>query len=360
MKSQTAYFISSRNSECHAILCPSGAAKSFSGQLDEIDNGIIALLNENPGYTPVFKRYFLSDIQTQYTEVYRKNKESEYAVSIVGQPPLDGSEIAAWVILKTDVTISRKKILCIEDDGKHTHYRVADLRFGFDDIEMATEYSLACFGVELHLNGSSFLDGCIRTWLYVNDIDKNYHSVVRGRNNIFKFWGLSKETHFVASTGIEGEGLTHNPDMSFDAYGIKGLQASQVRFLEALTHLNAPHDYGVAFERGTSIDFDDRRQIYISGTASIDNRGQVIHEGNIEKQTERMLENIGALLKEAGADFDNVLSFIVYVRNREDYDSVRQIFEKRFPKTPTIIVRASVCRKDWLVETECVAVRKKG
>ena len=66
------------------------------------------------------------------------------------------------------------------------------------------------------------------------------------------------------------------------------------------------YEYGVSFERGTYVDYGDRRQVFISGTASINHRGEVVYPGDIRKQTERMWENVETLLKEAEMSFDDI------------------------------------------------------
>lgn len=62
-----------------------------------------------------------------------------------------------------------------------------------------------------------------------------------------------------------------------DTYAVAGLQPEQIHFLYAPTHLNPTYEYGVSFERGTYVDYGDRRQIFISGTASINNKGEVVY-----------------------------------------------------------------------------------
>lgn len=72
--------------------------------------------------------------------------------------------------------------------------------------------------------------------------------------------------------------------------------------LYARDYLNPTYEYGVTFERGVRVDYGDRSHIFISGTASIDNRGRVVHAGDVRRQTERMWENVEALLREGGRD----------------------------------------------------------
>ena len=81
------------------------------------------------------------------------------------------------------------------------------------------------------------------------------------------------------------------------------------------------------------------------------------HPGNIRKQTERMWENVEALLKEADCTFDDLGQMIVYLRDIADYAVVKEMYDKRFPATPKVFVHAPVCRPGWLIEMECMGVK---
>ena len=80
--------------------------------------------------------------------------------------------------------------------------------------------------------------------------------------------------------------------------------------------------------------------------------------GDVRKQTHRMWENVETLLKEADCTYDDVCYMIVYLRDTADYAIVRQLYEERFQGKPYVIVHAPVCRPGWLVEMECMAVKK--
>ena len=142
-----------------------------------------------------------------------------------------------------------------------------------------------------------------------------------------------------------------------DNYAIAGIQKEQIHYLYAPTLLNRTSDYGVSFERGTYIDYADRRHVIISGTASINNKGEVIYAKDIVKQTQRMWDNVEALLKEAECNYDDVCEMIVYLRDLADYQIVSELYKKRFPGKPYVIIHAPVCRPGWLVEMECMAVK---
>ena len=126
----------------------------------------------------------------------------------------------------------------------------------------------------------------------------------------------------------------------------------------SLIFFNPTYEYGVAFERGVAVDYGDRRHIYISGTASIDNKGKIVAPGDIVAQTNRMLENISVLLKEGDCSWDDVAHMIVYLRDISDYGVVKGIMNDRFSDIPKAIVLAHVCRPGLLIETECIAIKQ--
>ena len=128
------------------------------------------------------------------------------------------------------------------------------------------------------------------------------------------------------------------------------IHESDKTYLKALSHLSPTHDYGVAFERGVRL--SDGR-IYISGTASIDHKGQVLHEGNVLAQADRLLENIDQLLLEGGSSMEKVPYLIVYLRDIADYTLVDAYIQRRFQYLPRVILEARVCRPSWLIEMEC-------
>ena len=136
-----------------------------------------------------------------------------------------------------------------------------------------------------------------------------------------------------------------------------GLRPGQMGYLYARTHLNPTYEYGVSFERGAYVDYGDRRHVFISGTASINNKGEIMYPRDIRRQTARMWENVEALLTEAGCNYDDVGQMIVYLRDGADHDVVKELYDARFPRVPKVFVHAPVCRPGWLIEMECMAIR---
>ena len=308
------------------------APEQFAGVLQSIAHAA-------PGMRPVFARFFVSDVANQH-ELLQRGPLPDCPLSVIEQAPLDGSKVAALVFFEGERT--EPSPLQHVYTGNVAHVATS---------QVATEAILRTYATEFSLSNE-----CARTWFFVNDIDNNYAGLVLGRNNIFATAGLTPKTHFIASTGIAGRSLDPHAPVTFNAYAIRGLKAEQVRYLKAASHMNPTAEYGVAFERGTAIDFADRRLALVSGTASIDNKGNVVHCGDIAAQTDRMLENVAVLLAEADMTFQQLMHVIVYLRDPADYRVVSCIMAERLPQVPMVIVHAPVCRPGWLIEMECMAL----
>ena len=119
--------------------------------------------------------------------------------------------------------------------------------------------------------------------------------------------------------------------------------------------MSPTHIYGVTFERATAVKLGNVDFLFISGMASIDKKGDVVHPGNILKQAERTLQNISALLDSAGFAREDLSSFIVYLRDSADYEFVKPLLEQYSKDLPTVCVKAPVCRPGWLIEIEATA-----
>jgi enamine deaminase RidA (YjgF/YER057c/UK114 family) len=344
--------------EYHAMIHATDLRQPFAKQLEDILTAYGELIETHlSGAHAVFKRYFLSDPTNQADEVV-VNDVTDCAKSIIGQAPLDGTKVALWVYLMTSVKTGVTGSGLYEvAHGQFRHLWNGSAHNLAANSEYQTRLLFNEYNMQLLQEECTLKDNCIRTWFFVNDIDLNYGGVVRARNQFFFTQGLTQHTHFIASTGIGGRQQDPNVLSQMDNYAIAGLQPEQRHFLYAPTHLNRTSDYGVSFERGTRIDYADRRHVFISGTASINNKGEIMYPKDVVKQTHRMWENVEALLKEADCTYDDVCEMVVYLRDTADYLLVSELYRERFADKPYVIVHAPVCRPGWLVEMECMAVK---
>lgn len=355
--------------EYHIALKP-GLNLDFEKQLDNLIEKYrnitkeFNLTNDNL----VFIKIFISDY-INLDKLLTKNKEFDTilqscALSIVEQPPLGGTEIEMLLyFIKSDhIKKERKADTFFLKIGELTHIYQSVTVFAPSVMGVA-EQTYDAFSGHIDLlsvHNLTLKDNCIRTWLYSRDVDRDYGAIVKARNAIFEEQGLTRETHYIASTGIEGKGLHTHSAVNIDFYSIDGISQQQIQYLQALDYLNNTSEYGVTFERGTCVNYTDKKHIYISGTASIDKYGNCVHRNDVLKQAERLFTNIEMLLKDAHSALNDIAQMIVYLRNITDYECVSKYLEEHYRDTPRVIVLARVCRPEWLIEIECMAVKKVG
>lgn len=354
--------------EYHLIVRPTKYA-SFEEQLAWLSEAYDAAL-ASVGLdrdTSVFRRFFCSDIANQAAGLASSPLSNPdpildpCAVSLVGEPPAPPAKVALWAYHISDGSspvykISAGKSLSLLRGELTHHWSTGLTRPKAEGAYAQTEAILGAYSRYLQPLQMSLKDNLVRTWFFVRDIDANYKGLVDARKAVFARHGLTPDTHFVASTGIEGASSDSSAAVTMDAYSISGLHDNQVHYLSAPDHLSPTYIYGVTFERGVSVSYRDRKHIIISGTASIDSAGNISHVGDVLKQLERTLENVEALLHEAEASLEDACMFIVYVRDRADLEVVERALRSRVGDAPFQTVVAPVCRPGWLVEIECMAI----
>ena len=189
--------------EYHAMIHVDDATLPYAEQLNAIFNAYNALLHEElKGARCVFKRYFLSDAANQADDIII-NDVTDCAKSIIQQAPLDGTKVALWVYLMTNVQTGIGKSGLYEvRHGSFRHLWNGSAHNMAANSEYQTRLLFNEYSMQLIEEGCTMKDNCIRTWLLVNDVDLNYGGVVRARNQFFFTQGLTVNTHFIASTGI--------------------------------------------------------------------------------------------------------------------------------------------------------------
>ncbi len=337
---------------------PSRAAKAFEGFRREVSR------RGANGEKTVWLRIFLSDIINQLPLIREEvnNISASCAVSIIEQPPVNGSKIAIMACFLEGAEVVRTGEDAWTVSYKGEKYVFQSLRFNAGETAETDGYAQTVAAFERHKRliaplGMTIKDNTLRTWLYCRDIDRTYGGIVKGRNDFFAQNGLTADTHFIASTGIGGYTSECSAVVGVDFFSRIGSGDGDVKYLQALDHLNPTAQYGVAFERGTSFAAGGGRVALISGTASIDRLGNCINLDNPARQTERLIENIGALLADDGLSESDIKMLIVYLRDAADRDEVESVVNSRLPGVAAVLTHAKVCRPAWLVEAECIAVK---
>jgi enamine deaminase RidA (YjgF/YER057c/UK114 family) len=319
--------------------------------------------------TAVFRRIFLSDVLNQAALVRESALvDDSVAVSIVQQRPLGGAKVALLAYhVESPGGLKKQRLtprhLLIEQSGKR-HLWSTRLCSGDAERALSSEAQTRAIFDDLiralGRQGANLRDHCVRTWIYMKDVDIFYQGMVDARRELFVQHGLTGQTHYIASTGIEGSCAHRYDVVAMDAYSPLDVEQRQISYLNDFDKLCATKDYNVTFERATQVAYSDRSHIFVSGTASIDNAGEVVHIGDTLAQLDRALENVDALLRNGAATLADMTHLIVYLRDASDFARVDGRLRERLPDLPVIIVQGSVCRPEWLIEIEGVAVAKNA
>lgn len=317
--------------------------------------------------TAVLRRFFCSDLVNQADALVdrpfsnRRNVDEPCAVSWVRQPPIPPAKVALWAYHISDPECELDKAregtsLTLHRGELSHHWTTGVIPTTSETSYEQTRDIFEQYDAFLREWNLTIADHVLRTWLFVQDVDANYSGLVDARREFFAEHGLTPDTHFIASTGIDGGCANVGAKVAMDAYAVSGLRPEQVEYLEALEHLSPTHAYGVTFERATSVAYRDRKHVIISGTASIDSQGKILHPGNMSRQLDRTIENIEALLKQAGATLEDLCQLIAYVRDPGDHEAALRQMRERFGDVPLEVVVAPVCRPGWLIEVEGLAI----
>ncbi len=99
--------------------------------------------------------------------------------------------------------------------------------------------------------------------------------------------------------------------------------------------------------------------LYISGQVAINPQTGKVVEGGISEQTEQVMKNIAAILKEAGYDFSDVVKSTCLLSDMGNFAAMNAVYGKYYSENPP--ARAAFAVKDLplgvLVEIETIAVR---
>lgn len=122
--------------------------------------------------------------------------------------------------------------------------------------------------------------------------------------------------------------------------------------LKPITTLEAPAAIGPYSQAIVSGD-----HVFSSGQIPIDPKTGELVEGDITVQTERVLDNLGAVLEAAGSDFSHVVKTTIFLTDLGDFQAVNATYAKRFTAAPPArsTIQVSALPKGAKIEIEAVA-----
>ncbi|MBO0725427.1 MAG: RidA family protein [Blastocatellia bacterium] len=98
--------------------------------------------------------------------------------------------------------------------------------------------------------------------------------------------------------------------------------------------------------------------IFASGQIPLDPATMQIVEGGVEEQTERVLDNLKAVLESAGSSLDRVVKTTVYLADMSEFAAMNEIYARYFGSTKPARATVQVARlpRDVKVEIDVVAL----
>ena len=99
--------------------------------------------------------------------------------------------------------------------------------------------------------------------------------------------------------------------------------------------------------------------VITSGQLPIDVSTGAFAEGGVAGQTRQSLENVKAILAQAGLGMENIIKTTVFLKDMNDFAAMNEVYAAFFPGEPPARSAVEVARlpKDALVEIEAIAVR---
>lgn len=96
--------------------------------------------------------------------------------------------------------------------------------------------------------------------------------------------------------------------------------------------------------------------VYLSGNVPLDPETGEFVEGGMSAEAEQVMENIGAVLEEAGSSFDDVVKATVFITDKDEFDEFNEVYQEYldepYPARSAVVTDLVV---DVSVEVELIA-----
>lgn len=198
----------------------------------------------------------------------------------------------------------------------------------------------------------------VRTWIFLRDLLSWYREFNDVRTAFYQEHGVFGKL-LPASTGI-GAWTPSGAAIVVDALAIRPKRPTFTIDVVPSPLQGAATAYRSSFSRAIEIGWPKCRELMISGTASIDEKGQTVFIGDTARQIAMTMEVVEAILNSRGMSWADVTRSIAYFRHSEEIP----LFEaycrgRRLPPFPVAVSHSTICRDDLLFEIEADAARAR-
>jgi len=257
-----------------------------------------------------------------------------------GRPVLDGGRVIGTLHESADATVCFFEEIVPSNLNASREEQTVSI---FETIERV-----------LHAEGMEF-GHLVRTWFYLDKILDWYDGFNQVRTPFLRARGAFQGL-MPASTGI---GMPNRFGAAVVA-GALAIRPKGATVMEVASPLQCPAlDYKSSFSRAVEVERAGRRELYISGTASIELGGKTAYVGDPQAQIELTMQVAAAILHSRQMDWSDTTRAIAYFKEGKDAPLFADYLRANgLEALPVTWMHGDVCRDDLLFEIELEAVKK--
>lgn len=337
--------------------------EQYSGLLDEI----IEI-----GLTPVYERIFGDNTQTGALYKVKQEKfKNIYPTGFVNYETISGAPLSSIFVyavkINNEDTVSVSSI-----SDKAVKLRIKDVEhFYFLGNEKKSVEEDPFEGVFMYLDkclrtNSLSSDSIVRTWFYVRSIEEYYPKFNEERRHFFDRNNItySNQASNLPSSTCIGALVSENELIHSDMYCLR--QTKNTFKVGRMYNQNQNEANGTTykfqptFARATEIIGPEHIEIQVSGTASINDKGESIHLNNPYDQIQTTIKHVEHLLGQHSMKFEDLIQSTCFFKNKDYYDDfVKVLKDMKIPMFSSTFVVGDVCRDELLFELDGIALKIK-
>ncbi len=191
-----------------------------------------------------------------------------------------------------------------------------------------------------------------RFWNYMEDIFSFYKPFNIMRDSYFE---KNKIFTYPAATGIEAK-LSGNKKVFI---GFESFKSEKIKSKRLFSEMQQEASkYGPKFSRAITLDFGSSvKKIYVSGTSTVGKNGESLFEHELSENVNYVLDSVQHLLSKEQIGFENITHSIVYCKNSKILEEFKISYKNKNLNFPYLLMEVPICRKDFLFEIECLAIK---
>ena len=213
------------------------------------------------------------------------------------------------------------------------------------DVVKQTERVMANLKAFLEAGGATF-DDVVKTTIFLTDLSDF--------NKVNEVYGRYFQNAPPARATVQVAGLSRGARVAIEGMAVKRGGAPAAAGPVVVQTAQAPRAIGPYSQ---AIDVNAGSFLFVSGQIPLDPATGELVQGDLVAQTERVMQNLKAVLQAGGATFDDVVKTNIYLADLNDFTPVNETYGRYFQKSPPAraTVQMAALPRGARMEIECVA-----